>query len=260
MTETELWLLLAKLAISAGVVVSASLIIEKSGPLIGALIASLPLSSGPIYVFLAMEHEPEFLAATALGSLPSMIGIATFQLAYVRLAQTWSTFPALGGALVVWAIVAGLAQASAWPFMVLAPLAIASYLAGIPLVRRYLRWSGGAASVRRWWDVPFRALVVALVTLAALLVARLVGPRAAGLVALVPAVYVALILILQPRIGGPNTAAVVGTAFPGMIGLTLAVCTVHLGAIPLGGGGALASAMAVSMTWNLCILWLKRRR
>ncbi len=259
MTSVELAVLALKLALTAGVVVTASFIVERSGPLVGALIASLPLSSGPVFVFLAVEHGAEFLTVTALGSMPSMVGIAAFQYAYVRLAQRWRTAPALAGALLVWVAVTLAVRACGWGFAVLAPLTIAAYALGFVAARPYLGWARPAAVVRRWWDIPLRALMVAMVTAIAVLTGRLAGPTAAGLVALMPAVYVPLILILQPRIGGPNTAAVIGTALPGMIGLSLAQDAVYLAAVPLGITWALLLGGGISMAWNLGILRLKRR-
>ncbi len=44
------------MAVAAAFVVSASVITERSGPVIGALVATLPISAGPSYVFLA--HRP----------------------------------------------------------------------------------------------------------------------------------------------------------------------------------------------------------
>ena len=43
-----------RMAITAAFVVSASVITERSGPVIGALVATLPISAGPSYVFLAL--------------------------------------------------------------------------------------------------------------------------------------------------------------------------------------------------------------
>ena len=260
MSSTELVLLALKLAISAGVVVTASFIIERSGPLVGALIASLPLSSGPIFVFLALEHGPEFLATTALGALPPMIGIAAFQYAYVRLAQRRRTLPAIAGALLVWAVVAEVVRALHLPFALLAPLTIGAYLLAFRLVRPYLGWVASGALPRRWWDIPFRGFMVALVTAISLLVGRLLGPGAAGLVALMPSVYVPLVLILQPRIGGRNTAAVLGIALPGMIGLTLGQIWIYLTATWLGSAWALLGGGLISMGWNLGVLHVKRAR
>jgi len=67
------------MAVTAAFVVSASIITERSGPVIGALIATLPISAGPSYVFLALDHDAAFIANGALASLP--INAATIWLA-----------------------------------------------------------------------------------------------------------------------------------------------------------------------------------
>ena len=51
-----------RMAITAAFVVSASVITERSGPVIGALVATLPISAGPSYVFLALDHDAAFIA------------------------------------------------------------------------------------------------------------------------------------------------------------------------------------------------------
>ena len=45
--------LLLKMGLAAMIVVLASLAVERTGPMIGALIATLPVAGGPAYVFLA---------------------------------------------------------------------------------------------------------------------------------------------------------------------------------------------------------------
>ena len=58
------------MAVAAAFVVAASMITERSGPAIGALVATLPVSAGPSYVFLALDHDDAFIAQSALASLP----------------------------------------------------------------------------------------------------------------------------------------------------------------------------------------------
>ena len=59
-------MLALRMAIAAAFVVSASVITERSGPVIGALVATLPISAGPSYVFLALDHDAAFIAEGAL--------------------------------------------------------------------------------------------------------------------------------------------------------------------------------------------------
>ena len=55
-----------------------------------------------------------------------------------------------------------------------------------------------------------------------------------GVIALFPAVFTSLILILTPRIGGPATAAVLANGQWGLIGFGTAIVVLHLAALPLG--------------------------
>jgi phosphoglycerol transferase MdoB-like AlkP superfamily enzyme len=76
-----------RMAITAAFVVSASIISERSGPVIGALVATLPISAGPSYVFLALDHDASFIAQGALASLPINAATMFLCLTYVMLAQ-----------------------------------------------------------------------------------------------------------------------------------------------------------------------------
>ena len=53
---TFLLILGLRMAVAAAFVVTASFIAERSGPVIGALVATLPISAGPSYAFLALDH------------------------------------------------------------------------------------------------------------------------------------------------------------------------------------------------------------
>ena len=52
---------LLKIAMTASIVVAASVVVERSGPFIGSLIAALPTAGGAAMIILALEHPPEFI-------------------------------------------------------------------------------------------------------------------------------------------------------------------------------------------------------
>lgn len=58
-----------KMAITALFVSVATITAEKLGAAVGALVATLPVSAGPVYVFLALDHDAAFISASALASL-----------------------------------------------------------------------------------------------------------------------------------------------------------------------------------------------
>src|ERR1700760_4027424 len=113
----ELYFLLTlalRMAVAAAFVVSASLVAERSGPVIGALIATLPISAGPAYVFLALDHDSTFIAGAALGSLPINAVTAFYSLAYVWFAQRCSAIASVSLAALVWFSLASLVRAVHW--------------------------------------------------------------------------------------------------------------------------------------------------
>jgi hypothetical protein len=60
------WLaLLTRAAISACVVVAATVAAEAAGPFWGGLIVSLPIGAGPAYAMLALQHDAAFIATSA---------------------------------------------------------------------------------------------------------------------------------------------------------------------------------------------------
>ena len=94
--------LLLKIAMTALIVVTASLVVERSGPFIGSLIASLPTAGGAAMIILAWEHSPAFIAQSAVGSIVSNAVCAIFALTYAALAQRRSLPVSIGGAFLVW--------------------------------------------------------------------------------------------------------------------------------------------------------------
>jgi len=50
--------LLIKAALTSTIIVTASLIVERGGAFLGAMIASLPTSVGAAYIVMSVEHSP----------------------------------------------------------------------------------------------------------------------------------------------------------------------------------------------------------
>ena len=102
------------MAVTAAFVAVATIIAERSGPLIGGLITTLPISAGPVYVFLALDHDTRFLADTALGSLAINPAIAVYALAYVLLSQGHDRLFSIGIAFLLWLVLAPIIHEFSW--------------------------------------------------------------------------------------------------------------------------------------------------
>ncbi len=251
--------LLLKIAMTASIVVAASLVVERSGPFIGSLIASLPTAGGAAMIILAVEHPPAFVAQSAVGSVVANAVCAIFALAYAALAQRRSLLASIGGAFAVWFICAGLTQLVDWTAgtgallnVVVFPLAI---LAGSRFRAAPTAKTRVSLGVR---DLAWRAGVVTACVIAVTAASAAIGSFASGLFAFFPVAMGSYFVILHPRIGGPATASVAAHVQAPLIGLGLSLLAVHYLAEPLGVLWSYAIGLAIGIGWN-ALLWSLRR-
>jgi hypothetical protein len=248
-----------RMAVAAAFVVTTSFITERVGVVIGGLIATLPVSAGPSYVFLALDHDAAFIAESALASFPINAATMFFCLTYVVLAQRRSAVVAVGGAIVVWAALAALERLVSWTLLGGLIANAVAFAICIPAFRPF-QHARMPLITRRWYDIPLRATMVATLVAIVTTLSHRVGPFVSGTLALFPVVLTSMTLILHPRIGGPATAAVIANGGWGMMGFGVAIAALSLTAVPLGSAAALTLALAVSVAWNLVLWWLGRRK
>jgi len=251
--------LVLRMAVTAAFVVVASMITERSGPAIGALVATLPTSAGPSYIFLAIDHDAAFIAQSALASLPMNAATVLMCLVFVHLAQRHGTLLSLAAGISVWFFFAMLVRAFDWTLAGGIILNVAALGVCLPLVQRF-RFARMPLFTRRWYDIPLRAAIVATLVAIVVTLSNIVGPTVSGTIALFPAVFGSLILVLQPRIGGKATAALLANGQWGLIGFALAIVALHLTALPLGRAAALSLALATCVAWNLGLWGFGRYR
>jgi hypothetical protein len=256
--ELLFWVaLLLKMIVTAAFVAGATLVAERSGPLVGGLVATLPVSAGPVYVFLALDHPPGFLADSAVASLAINPVIAAFALACAVLAQRHGRVLTVLAALALWLVLAAIVHSLPWTIVTAGILNIVT----LPVVLFLARPFREATIPRlrtRWSDIAARGSAVALLVASVVLVSTRVGPAATGILALFPIVMSSLMFILHGRVGGKAAGAVMASSVTGVIGLGLAFLTLHLTAVPLGSAAALLLALAVSMAWGLLVILAKR--
>jgi hypothetical protein len=253
------WLSLAlKMAVTAALVVTAAMVAERAGSAIGALVATLPVSAGPAYFFVALDHDAAFISASAIGSIAAHAATAVFSLVYIVLAQRLGTLISVVGAVAVWFVLAFLLRSISWTFAGVAAVSLATYGVCIALTHRY-RHVLMPAIVRRWYDVPLRAFLVACLVAAVVGTSGHVGPTITGLLAVYPIVMTSLALIFQPRVGGPAAAALIANTMWGLVGFAFSLFTVHVATLALGTWPGLGLALLVSVGWNLGLYALRRR-
>jgi hypothetical protein len=251
--------LVAKMAVTALVLVVATFAAERAGALVGAMIATLPIAAGPAYIFLALEHDPDFIAQSALASLVANAANVTFALVYAWMAQRRGLLASVLPALAAWFLMAWIVRPIPWTTTSAILLNAAVFAVCLTLGNRF-RHARLPLARRRWYDMPLRATMVAVLVGTVVAISAHVGPTITGMFAVFPIVLTSLMLILHPRLGGPATAAVIANSLLGLVGFSCACLTLHLAAVPLGAPAALALALAlaVSIACNLAF-WALRR-
>jgi uncharacterized membrane protein (GlpM family) len=252
--------LLYKMLATAALVVSVSMLVERVGPFLGAMVATLPISAGPALVFVAMDRGPAFLEASARAGLPAFAGTAVFAVVYALLAQRRRTLISVGGSLAAWLVATLLIQSREWSLG--AALALHGIVFGTALrvTRPYRRAAPVVRATRRSWDVPFRAAIVMALVATVLVAGRLLGPRTAGTIAVAPMVFASVGLVLQPRVGGALPAAMMANGLLGLIGLVVALAFLSVSATALGAATSLSLALLICVLWNLLLIGARRLR
>jgi uncharacterized membrane protein (GlpM family) len=249
--------LFLKMAMTASIVVAASFIVERSGPFIGAMIASLPTAGGAAYIILAMEHPPSFIAASAVASMTANIVVAIFALAYAILAQRNNLAVSLGGALLVWFGCAAAIGLVAWtPLMASIATAVA-FTITILASRRFRTEGTGRKIAATRKEIAWRTLIVSVFVAGVTTLSHAIGSFASGLFAFFPIAMSSFFVILHTRLGGPAAASVAAHVQAPLIGLGLGLLAVHYLAETAGVWWSLLVGLLVCLAWNM-LLWLVR--
>lgn len=243
---------------TAGIVVSASVVVERAGPLIGALVVTLPVTVWPAYVFLSLDHDAAYLAASAQSGLAVNAVSAVFMLVYLVLAQTRGLIPSLLAAVACWIGLAWLARSVGWTLGGAALLNLVVYSACLRLSRRFREVTVPRVA-RQWYELPLRTALVCALMGAVLGLSHWAGPGATGMLAVYPISTTCTMLILHTRIGGRASAAVIANGLWGMLGIGGGLLALSLAILPLGTASALALALAIPVGWNLSV-WVSRNR
>jgi uncharacterized membrane protein (GlpM family) len=259
-TDVSFWYELAlKMAMTATIVVIASIAVERSGPFIGALIASLPSAAGAAYIILGIEHTPAFISASAVGSLAAGAAVSVFVLAYAVLAQRHGIALSLSVATLVWFAAAAALRLVEWTPLTAILLNVLVFGVTVPLSAPYRHVSVPRQNMKRTpYDIPMRALTAALVVAIVTTASHRIGSFVSGMFAVFPIVMGSFVVILHPRLGGPAAAAVLAHAQVPLIGLGLGFLSVHYLAEPIGVWWAYAVGLSVCIGWN-ALLWLLQR-
>ena len=195
MTDT----LLLKFVLTPVLIAAASLAGRRWGQAVGGWLVGLPLTSGPVAFFLALDHGVGFAAAVAFGSLAGALAEAAFCLAY-----GWSArhgwLVALAAASAAFTAVAAGLQRLALPLLALGAIVFATLAVALWLMPPRSAVVAAAPPPPPRWDLPARMVITTALVVGLTGVAPVLGPRLSGVLASFP-VYAAILTVFAHRAG-----------------------------------------------------------
>jgi hypothetical protein len=241
-------------------VVLVALIAERLGPFLGAMVASLPLYTGPVYLLLALEHDAAYIAAATVTSVAICGANPVFVLIYALLARTHGVWTSLAAGLAAWAACGAYVQSSEWSLIEAILFVAPIYLVALWLAQSFTRGVAIRRAARHWTDLVQRALFVAILTGVVIVASRHVPPEVTGILSVMPILTTSLILVMHPRVGGAATAALLAHTLGGLVGMVIAFVAVNI-AIPRAGlWPGLALGLAITVVWNVMLIVLRSLR
>lgn len=242
-----------KLASTALLVVLATGFAARFGAFIGAMIAAIPISAGPSYLFLAMENDAAFVAQSALTSIAVNALTVIFLVIASALVARFGILLSLIAGISGWLAGAFLITELSLTLPEACLLNAIIFVIAIYLSKPLLGDPQSRPAKRTWLDIPLRVITVVTVVGSAVIVGRLVGPKAAGVVALIPVVWISMAAVIYARQGGAACAAVLANGIVPMIGFWFGLTAVHLLIVSHGPTIALSVGLAIPVIFTLAL-------
>jgi len=238
-------LLALKLLLAPVLILAATLVTRRFGPRVGGWLVSLPLTSTPVLVILALEQGESFAAAAALGSISGMAANAAFGVAYARGGRggpLWGMAAATPAFLVTGAVLQPVLGVEPLGLALIAWGCITAGLLALPP-----RTSARGPSSHPRWDIPARMVVATSLVFLLTTVAPLLGAGISGLLATYP-VYSSVMSAFTHRVAGlPAATELVRGHLTGIYGTVAFFLVLTLAMVPLGVGPSLLAAIAAAL-------------
>jgi hypothetical protein len=238
--------LLLKVVVTPVLIATATLVGRRWGHSLSGWLVGLPLTSGPVVFFLALDQGRNFAADASLGIILGVASQAAFVLAYVWIGRSagWPVRLLAGTAAF------GIATAGfqimrmpviAEPFFVFACLVVA-----IPLLPRTEEVARTVAPPPG--DLPVRIVVATLLVVGLTTIAPYLGSYLSGLVSPFP-LYAAILAVFAHRASGLAAATAVwrGLLF-GLFSFLAFFVVLAAALVSWGVGLSFVLALAVAMT------------
>lgn len=256
-------MLVIKLLLTPLIIGTVTMIGRKWGPRAAGLVVGLPVTTGPVSMFLAVERGPAFAARAAAGSVAGLIGTGCFCATYALLARRRDWPVALAGGLAALVAVTLVLQASPLPLMTAVGLAVATLVllwAGVSRLAEGGAASAPARAAAPAWDLPARVLVSTAMVAGVTGAAGLLGSQLSGVLSALPVFGAVLGAFTQRGEGSIAAVTLMRGLIIGCVSAVLFFAVVGTllapGMLPAAYGAAALTAVAA----GVCVSHLTRPR
>jgi len=258
-------LLVAKIAVSAGFTLGGTAVVERLGPRVGGLVASVPQLAVVSLVFFAIEQGLGFAAEAAFWTIPGMTATLAAFLGYLAGSEivpaprpaSIATGIAVGTAgFVVIAAVLGQVSLPRWSVV---PLAAAACSGATWILRKL----PGTAPLRRVAASPLllaiRAAGSVITVLTVTGLAHLLGPKWSGLLVGYPVNSLPVMVILHSHYGRDVIKPFVKIFPAGIFGVCLFNLVAWVSLERLGLALTILLGYAVDIAYLVMVAWVRGR-
>ncbi len=248
--------LLLKVLVTPALIGTASLAGRRWGHSISGWLIALPLTTGPITLFLALSHGPAFAATAAAGTLAGGMSQAAFVGAYSQLAWHSKWPAALGAAVSGFAILTLLLQHVTVPLVPLCAIVFLVFILVLKALPRQKDLNGSAESLPSGWDIPLRMAIATVFVVLITELAPSLGPRLTGLLAPFPLFTATLAAFAHHQHGPAAAISVLRGLLMGLFSYASFFFVLALLLVPLGITLAFVVAILVMLALQGISLWL----
>ncbi|MEW5992437.1 MAG: hypothetical protein AB1736_13995 [Chloroflexota bacterium] len=240
-----------KLILAPVLIGGASLVARRWGPAVAGWLVGLPLTSGPVAFFVAVEQGIPFAVDVGLAVLAGGFALCAFAIVYARTAAAGVGPPAaLAAASVVYVGAAAALGGLGGPGPEGLPALVAAVALGLVATLRILPSMPAAGPAARppRWDLPARIIVGTLLIVVLTTMAPILGPRASGLVSTYPVYLSTLTFFAHRQVGPAGVTAMQRGLVLGLFGWlafwTALIVVMPAAGVALGFAAAIAAALA----------------
>ena len=250
-------MLLLKLILTPLLVGGITLLGRKLGPAISGWLVGLPLTSGPIALFLALEQGTVFAARAAQGTLIGVISVAAFCVTYSWLSLRLGWFMCWLGSWGMFFVITGVFEYIALPLPLAVVLVVCCLLIALLLLPRY---KGKVFEARPpAWDIFARMIITTAFVLLLTGAASVLGSRLSGLLSPLP-LYATIFAIFTHRFQGAASTrqllrgVIVGSFAFSAFFLIIAIIIIRVGIVAAFG----CALLGVLLVQGCSLQFMKR--